>query len=177
MENQTTPAMRGAIEWLESIASAVAVILIVFIFVFQPARVDGASMLPTLQDGDKILLRSAFYTPKQGDIVVVDSYNNYDETLVKRVIAVGGDTIDIDGATGEVWVNGIVLDEPYILAPTIDVGDVAFPITVPQGSVFVMGDNRPGSLDSRFNKIGMIDARDIMGKVFFRLMPRTGGVK
>lgn len=176
METKQAERRRGIVEWIESIASAVAVILIVFLFLVQPANVNGSSMNPTLTNGDKILLRSAFYSPNRGDIVVVDSYNNYSETLVKRVIALSGDTVDIDYSAGEVRVNGQLLEEPYISAPTTLSGDVVFPLVVPQGCVFVMGDNRPGSLDSRFSAVGFVDNRDIMGKVFFRLLPHTGGV-
>lgn len=175
MSDKTLARRRSAVEWAESITSAIAVILLVFVFVVQPANVDGSSMLPTLTNGDKILLRSAFYTPEKGDIIVIDSYNRYGETLVKRVIATGGDTVDINYSIGEVRVNGELLDEPYILAPTT-VGEVSFPITVPQGQLFVMGDNRPNSRDSRYDSIGLIDERDVMGKVFFRITPQMGRV-
>lgn len=166
---------KSVIEWAESITSAIAVILLIFVFVVQPANVDGSSMLPTLKNGDKILLRSAFYTPQKGDVIVIDSYNTHGKTLVKRVIATGGDTVQIDDATGELYVNGALQLEGYITPPTYT-GNIETPLTVPQGEVFVMGDNRPGSLDSRYSEVGMIDERDIMGGVFFRLIPRTGKV-
>ena len=175
MEKQAEKRL-GIVEWIESIAFSIAVLLVIFLFAVQPAAVSGSSMEPTLQGGDKIILRSAFYTPAKGDIVVIDSYSAYGETLIKRIIALEGDTVDIDFATGDVRVNGELLSEPYILAPTTKTGQVVFPLTVPQGCCFVMGDNRPGSLDSRSEEVGFIDCRNIMGKVFFRLMPHTGGV-
>lgn len=174
MANQSLERRRATIEWAESITSAIAVILLIFIFVIQPANVDGASMLPTLKSGDKILLRSAFYKPQHGDIVVIDSYNAHGKTLVKRIIAVGGDSVYID-ENGNVLVNGTQLEEGYVLTPTY-AGNMPNPTTVPQGKVFVMGDNRAGSLDSRNDAVGLVDERDIMGKVLFRLMPQTGRI-
>ena len=99
----------------------------------------------------------------RGDVVVVDGYINYGDPLVKRIIALGGDTVDIDFETGAVTLNGAVLEEPYISAPTTTGYDVEFPVTVPEGCVFVMGDNRP--------EVGFIDERDILGKVLLRVFP------
>lgn len=169
--SETGGAAQNLIEWAESIAGAVAVIVLLFVFAVQPANVSGISMEPTLRDGDKILLRSALYEPSFGDIVVIDSYNNYQETLVKRVIGMEGDTIDIDFERGIVYRNGEALEEPYISALTMTAGDMHFPLVVPANSVFVMGDNRPYSKDSRYQEIGFVDERDIMGKAFFRMMP------
>ena len=91
--------------------------------------------------------------------------------MVKRIIALGGDTVDIDFETGAVTLNGAVLEEPYISAPTTTGYDVEFPVTVPEGCVFVMGDNRPRSLDGRSTEVGFIDERDILGKVLLRVFP------
>ena len=170
--------VQNLIEWAESVAGAVAVIVLLFVFVVQPANVSGISMEPTLQNGDKILVRSALYQPSYGDIVVIDSYNNYQETLVKRVIGMEGDTIDIDFGQGIVYRNGKALDEPYTSALTTATGDMHFPLVVPQDAVFVMGDNRPYSKDSRYQEIGFVDQRDIMGKAFFRMIPfgNFGGI-
>lgn len=179
-ENAAEPvsAVQNMIEWAESIAGAVAVIVLLFVFVVQPANVSGISMEPTLQDGDKILLRSGMYQPAYGDIVVIDSYNNYRETLVKRIIGMEGDTIDIDFERGIVYRNGTALEEPYISALTTAAGDMHFPLVVPPNAVFVMGDNRPYSKDSRYQEIGFVDQRDIMGEAFFRMMPfdNFGGI-
>lgn len=176
MDDQTPTIRHSLQEWMESVAQALAVLLAIFLLFIQPANVSGESMLPTLQDGDKILLRNVLYTPSRGDIVVVDSYSAYQKALVKRVIALAGDTVDIDFESGSVRVNGELLKEDYILEPTHLEGDVTFPLTVPQGCVFVMGDNRNASLDSRSSSVGCIDCQDITGEVFFRLLPRTGGV-
>jgi len=136
--------------------------------------VSGPSMLPTLQDGDRlILLNNIFYgKPKYGDIVVAskDSFKD-GEPIIKRVIATEGQTVDIDFESGVVFVDGIALDEPYINTPTTLKEGTAFPLTVAEGCVFVMGDNRNDSLDSRSTEIGQIDCREILGRVLFLLIP------
>ena len=104
-------------------------------------------------------------------MVIVDSYTSYGRPLVKRVIAKGGDTISIDYATGTVEVNGKALEEDYIAEPTYLGYDVEFPYTVPEGTVFVMGDNRNASLDSRSSYVGCIDEQDILGKVLLCFLP------
>lgn len=166
-----------AYEWFESFVPALVATLFILIFCFNFSRVAGASMVPTLQDGDQVLVRSALYTPARGDVITTDAQISYGKPLAKRIIALAGDVVNIDITTGEVSVNGAVLDEPYISAPTVQPTDWAFPLTVPAGCVFVMGDNRPGSLDSRSNKIGCIDARDILGKIVFRTAPRMGKIE
>ena len=158
-------------EWYDSLVFALAVIVLVFVFVCRIIVVSGSSMEPTLQGGDRVVVQSMLYKPHRGDVVVVDSYIEYGDPLIKRIIAVGGDTVDIDFETGEVSVNGEVLDEPYISAPTQQSFDVEFPLTVPQGKVFLMGDNRPHSTDSRSSQVGLIDERSILGKVLFRIAP------
>lgn len=130
-------------------------------------RVHGAH----LANGDKLIVWGAGYEPQRGDVVIVDSYTAYGKPLVKRVIAKGGDTISIDYASGTVTVNGEVLDEDYIAEPTYLGYDVEFPYTVPEGTVFVMGDNRNNSLDSRSSYVGCIDERDILGKVLVCFLP------
>ncbi len=158
-------------EWLDALLLALTLVLLVLLLVVRTVRVDGISMEPTLHDGDQIIARSALYTPQRGDIVVVDSYTSFGKPIVKRVIGLGGDTVDIDFETGAVRVNGEVLDEPYISAPTTTSYDVLFPVTVPEGYLFLMGDNRPRSNDSRSTDIGFVDEKDILGKVIFRLLP------
>ena len=123
MEKQTAarPAAakgQGAFEWYEALISAALVLVLVFSFFFRIIQVDGASMVPTLQNGDKLIVWGAGYEPQRGDVVIVDSYTAYGKPLVKRVIAKGGDTISIDYASGTVTVNGEVLDEDYIAEPT-----------------------------------------------------------
>lgn len=162
---------QGILEWYEALISAVVILVLVFSFVFRIIQVDGESMERTLYNGDRLIVWGAGYTPERGDIVIVDSYTSYGRPLVKRVIALGGDTIDIDYAAGTVWVNGEELDEPYIKEPTWLSYDVEFPLTVPEGKVFLMGDNRNDSLDSRSTRVGCIDERDILGKVLLRFMP------
>ena len=177
MENQEQAVKpvrgQGMLEWYEALISAALVLVLVFSFVFRIIQVDGSSMVPTLTNGDKLIVWGAGYTPERGDVVIVDSYTAYGKPLVKRVIAKGGDTVSIDYSTGTVEVNGEVLQEDYIAEPTYLGYDLQFPYTVPEGTVFLMGDNRNESLDSRSSYIGCIDERDILGKVLVCFMPFT----
>ena len=129
------------------------------------------TVIKCYENGDKLIVWGAGYTPQRGDVVIVDSYTSYGKPLVKRVIAKGGDTISIDYDAGTVEVNGELLQEDYIAAPTHLGYDVEFPYTVPEGTVFVMGDNRNESLDSRSSYVGCIDERDILGKVLLCFLP------
>lgn len=171
--SKNTASLRGqgAFEWYEALISAALVLVLIFSFFFRIIQVDGSSMVPTLVDGDKLIVWGAGYTPQRGDVVIVDSYTSYGRPLVKRVIAKGGDTVDIDYIAGTVSVNGEVLQEDYIAEPTYLSYDVEFPYTVPDGTVFVMGDNRNASLDSRSSSVGCIDERDILGKVLICFLP------
>ena len=174
-QQQSAPAVRGQgiLEWYEALISAALVLVLIFSFFFRIIQVDGSSMVPTLVNGDKLIVWGAGYTPQRGDVVIVDSYTSYGKPLVKRVIAKGGDTVSIDYATGTVAVNGEVLQEDYIAEPTYLGYDVQFPYTVSEGTVFVMGDNRNQSLDSRSTYVGCIDERDILGRVLLCFMPFT----
>ena len=172
-QEQTKPVRgQNLLEWYEALISA-ALVLVLFSFFFRIIQVDGSSMVPTLVNGDKLIVWGAGYEPQRGDVVIVDSYTSYGKPLVKRVIAKGGDTVSIDYATGTVAVNGEVLQEDYIAEPTYLGYDVTFPYTVPEGTVFVMGDNRNQSLDSRSTYVGCIDERDILGRVLLCFMPFT----
>ena len=174
-QQQSAPAVRGQgiLEWYEALISAALVLVLIFSFFFRIIQVDGSSMVPTLVNGDKLIVWGAGYEPQRGDVVIVDSYTSYGKPLVKRVIAKGGDTISIDYDSGVVMVNGEVLQEDYIAEPTYLGYDVTFPYTVPEGTVFVMGDNRNQSLDSRSTYVGCIDERDILGRVLLCFMPFT----
>ena len=158
-------------EWLDSLVFAFITILLVFTFAFRVVGVSGESMVPTLQNGDWLAVRAVNMSVERGDIVVITQPNSLNEPLIKRVIAVGGDTLDIDFITGEVFVNGERLDEPYIAEATRRGFDTVFPLTVPEGCLFVMGDNRNNSLDSRSSTIGFIDERYVLGVAEFRFFP------
>ena len=167
-----TDTRKDTYDWIQCLISALIICVLLFVFVIRVVDVRGTSMWPTLQNGDKMLVSDLFYKPKQGDIVVFkkDEYDP-DKALVKRVLAVAGQEINIDFANGLVYVDGAALDEPYTLEPTyrrIDFGDA---VTVPEGCLFVMGDNRNGSTDSRDDRIGCVDERLVIGRAFFLLVP------
>ena len=122
----------------------------------------------TLMNHDRLILTNLFYKPERGDIVVINRYTQ--EPLVKRIIAVGGDTLDIDAETGEVILNGEVLEEPYLDCFTPR-NPLTGEVTIPEGHLFVMGDNRGNSHDSRSGDIGFVSEKDIMGKAVFRIWP------
>ncbi|MBR5246813.1 MAG: signal peptidase I [Clostridia bacterium] len=157
--------------WLDSLVFAIMLILVVFVFAFRIVGVIGDSMNPTLQSGEWLAVKAINTSINRGDIVIVTQPNDLNEPLVKRVIAVGGDTLDIDFKRGQVKVNNEILDEPYIAELTNRRGDFTGPITIPEGYVFVMGDNRNDSLDSRFNSVGLIDERYVLGVAEFRFYP------
>lgn len=156
---------------VDSLKGAVIAAFMIFCLVFRVIGVEGTSMMPTLHDGDWVAVSGISMNIKKGDIVIITQPWERNVPIVKRVVAKGGDTVDIDFDIGEVFVNGEKLSEPYIDEPTTLSYDVQFPLTVPEGKVFVMGDNRGDSLDSRSSKIGCIDERYILGKVMIRLYP------
>lgn len=158
-----------------SLASTVAVTAVVFFLlwkvVFALVLVSGISMNPTLQSGNWVLARRfGLDDLRRGDIVVFDS-TGVGKNLIKRIVAVGGDTVDIDYEAGIVTVNGKALSEPYVAAPTRLNEGAILPASVPQGFYFVLGDNRNQSKDSRDPEVGMISQSDVIGKVFFRIWP------
>ena len=178
LENGLTPeeAKKIRSRWLRiydllgSVIIAVVLICLIFTFGVRPTSVEGSSMVPTLSDGDW-LITIAKSEYKYGDIVVITQPNTFNEPIIKRIIATGGQTVDIDFAKGIVYVDGNVLDEPYIYEPTTRSDDVVFPMTIPAGKVFVMGDNRNHSTDSRSPDVGLIDTRYILGKAQIRVFP------
>ncbi len=161
------------LEYAEMIITTIAVVMVLFTFVIRSAEVFGSSMYPTLEEGERILISKLFYEPKQGDIVVVPHPNmpEGEPAIIKRVIALEGQTVDIDFETGEVWVDGELLDEPYINEPTYDEQDFEGPLTVPKGEVFVLGDNRNASTDSRSDIFGTFDKDYILGRCIVRIAP------
>lgn len=164
---------------LHDIVYMLAIVTLIFVFVVRLVGVDGSSMFPTFVDHDYLVLESNFLyrnvTP--GDIVVMSvPYFEDKGPIVKRVIATEGQTVDIDFESGEVRVDGVLMDEPYIFEPTYEgyqgygLG-LDYPVTVPENCVFVMGDNRNNSADSRFAPVGCVDKSCILGRVLFLVLP------
>jgi len=166
--------------YVHDLAYLVAIMMLVFLLLFRIVVVSGPSMQNTLIGGDYLLLLGGllYQEPKQGDIIVAskDSFEN-GVPIVKRVIAVEGQEVDIDFGNGIVYVDGQALDEPYITAPTHLAEGVEFPLTVSEGCIFVLGDNRPVSCDSRNPRVGLLDKREILGKAIFLFMPGTDSNK
>ena len=164
---------------VEILGTVTVVVMLLFAFVIRLNIVDGPSMIDTLHGRDTLLVSDLFYEPKAGDIVVIHKINAspYDKPIVKRVIATGGQTVDIDFSTWTLTVDGKEVDEPYrnidTSYPTLT-ADYAFPITLDDDQVFVLGDNRNCSADSRTNEINLVDKRCIVGRALVRIFPFSG---
>lgn len=183
-QKETAPAATQSVaanifEWIEMIVLSACLILLIFTFVLRPARVDGNSMQETLHDGEMLLISDIAYTPRRGDILVFQKVNSlHPAPIVKRVIATEGETVDIDFDTWTVTVTDTdgqahVLDECYrkLATDARVTSDLEYPIKVGEGQLFVMGDNRNHSLDSRSSAIGLVNENEIIGKVLLRFFP------
>ncbi len=175
-ETETLDWKKNLVLYLHDLIYMMIAILLVFILLFRVIVVSGDSMYSTLWDGDYLLLLSNlfYHEPKQGDIVVISKKTFEDGTpIVKRVIATEGQTVDIDFRNGVVYVDDVPLTEDYINAPTLESEGTSFPLTVEENCIFVLGDNRGVSKDSRSWEIGQIDKREVLGKALFRFFPGT----
>lgn len=161
---------RDILDWVRSLVIAGLVAAVLFGAVIRFVMVDGNSMAPTLNNGDRMVMYSLFYQPKNGDVVILSDKTGLDLPLVKRVIATEGQTVNIS-SDGVVFVDEQPLDEPYVAEEWNDPGDLSYPLTVPEGKVFVLGDNRNHSTDSRSAQIGLVDEQEVLGKVVFRFWP------
>lgn len=169
---------RDLYEWTQALVGSVLAVVLVFTFLIRLIGVDGHSMVPTLQNGDRLLVLSSLldHDYEYGDIVVLREESFLEEPIVKRVIATEGQTVDIDFEAGIVYVDGEALDEPYINEPTYMEEGTEFPLTVPEGCIFVMGDNRNHSSDSRDSRLGTVDTRCVLGKAVFLAFPGADDV-
>ena len=172
-EKKQRESGRELYEWVQALVCSVLAVVILFTFVIRLIGVDGRSMVPTLQHGDRLLvLNSMLYDDYQsGDIVVLRKDTFLKDPIVKRVIATEGQSVDIDFSTGSVYVDGSLLKEDYINELTFLEEGTEFPLTVPENSVFVMGDNRNHSSDSRDSRLGTVDERYVIGKAVFLAFP------
>lgn len=148
--------------------TAVIAVGIIFTFFFKISVVSGQSMENTLHNGDNLIISSITPEVNYGDVVVISQPNGYENVLIKRVIAVGGQTVEFDHKTGKTIVDGKVLDEPYIKEKAKYTYGMTHKYVVPQGKIFVMGDNRNHSADSRDVMVGLIDEDYVMGKVIYK---------
>lgn len=175
------------LEIVNTMLVSVFVVLLVFTYLIRPVTVQGGSMNSTLFENDKLLMYRFMYEPTPGDIVVIDndeghilnaenevvnSGSSLTKNIIKRVIAVGGQTLDIDVNSNVIYVDGVALEEDYINEQELEsAGIFSYPITIPEGYIFVMGDNRNHSTDSRSSSVGLVEVEDVLGKTFFRYAP------
>lgn len=160
--------------WTQALVMALVALILTFTLIGRVIGVVGNSMVPTLHWNDLLLLQSIGYTPKQGDVVVLRKESFMAEPIVKRVIATGGQHVSIDYATSTVTVDGVELEEPYInemMGYPLDMEMTITDVDVPEGSIFVMGDNRNHSSDSRHQRLGTVDERYVLGRVLCVIFP------
>lgn len=160
------------LEWIASLVIVIAICLFINEFVVSRAVVNSTSMEPTFRHGEVVLVNRFIYRftrQKPGDIIVFPYKGMPLQYFVKRVVGLPGDVIDI--VDYQFTVNGIVLEDAFSEEPVYALGNVVFPLTVPEDSIFVLGDNRNGSKDSRYSDVGCIPRSDIVGKVFMRIWP------
>ncbi len=167
---------RDCYDWLQMLTFVLVAVVMVFTFFGMVNSVVGSSMYPTLHDKDIMLAYRLGYTPAQGDVVVIRKESFMEEAIVKRVIATEGQEVEINYDTNTVYVDGVAMDEPYINQEDADVmeekqGMVYKEFTVPKGCIFVMGDNRNGSTDSRFGSLGMVDTDYVLGRAVCVVFP------
>ena len=172
-------SIKDLYETCESIIISLIIIMLVIVFAFRAVTVDGDSMLPNLHNGERLIITNLFYTPEKGDIIVIDKNNSLDKPLIKRVIATEGDKICIDYSTGDVYVNDELVDEQYIYEKIEPTDGDNIELIIKDGYVFVMGDNRNNSQDSRNNHIGQVNVKNILGKAVLRIYPfnAIGGIE
>lgn len=171
------PVLKEVIDWISVIGIALLITFVIRTFVFTMVVVEGPSMENTLQTGDRLAVVRLGYEPAKGDIIVFYPNGNKERPYIKRVIATEGQTVDIRDA--KVYVDGELITEPYLGSPTTESGNQAYPVTIPQGHLFAMGDNRQHSLDCRSTSVGLVDYKDVVGKAWIRLFPfdnRFGGL-
>jgi len=185
--NSKEPKVAELFDWVDTVVIALISVVIIFSLFFRVATIVGPSMQNTLYSGERVIISNFFYTPEYGDIVVVsrntnnsvDSADTSREPIIKRVIATEGQYVDINFETGKVYVgadlsNMVELSEPYANGPTNLRYDIEFPVYVKEGHIFVLGDNRNNSTDSRSSSIGdlgLIDERYVLGKAVYRIWP------
>ena len=173
-EEPEKETLEGAIyDWGRCLVASVVTVVLIFTFLLRMVTVSGGSMQNTLYTGDRLVVLNAMFCDFQpGDIVVADAYNaSLSDTIVKRIIAVEGQTVDIDFFSGTVYVDGIPQLEPYAKEPTLTTGGTEFPLTLGEGEVFLMGDNRNHSTDSRSYALGPVKEDYLQGEVVFLLLP------
>ncbi len=165
-------AVANIYSFLSTLLLCMTVIFVLFACVFRLVSVDGDSMNPNLNNGDKIIVSDFLYTPDYGDIIAVGRNGKEPSSFIKRIIALAGDEVYIDFDTHIITVNGEIITEDYFVCGALsEKGDYTYPLTVPENCVFVLGDNRNNSLDSRFSQIGFVNISEITGKAIFKLFP------
>ena len=165
-------ALSSFFHWMSGIVAVLFVIFLVVMLFFRPVTVSGPSMEPTLHDGDRLFVYSFMYEPENGDVIVARSPDGADMPVIKRVIAKEGQVVEIDYENGTVTVDGVVLEENYISGMSkVPQNEIEYPYTVPADRIFVMGDYRDESRDSRHKTFGCIDENTVAGKAVFRFYP------